>query len=155
MGLNSNHKTQFLRDKVLIIHFPIIRNFHLASIHDPANSIHTTLETFRVFSFHFCRRNHSGKEQYFTFPFYTFLNLAPLSIGQTIPPYIGISITSQSIWWAVPLCIFLYLLMLLYLGIIKFFGFGDSLTPPEAPEYIAEDSPCPAENQVDIPLQQE
>jgi len=86
---------------------------------------------------------------------YTFINLAPLSIGQTIPPYIGISITSQSIWWAVPLCIFLYLLMLLYLGIIKIFGFGDSLTPPEAPEYTAEDSPCPAENQVDMPLQQE
>jgi len=86
---------------------------------------------------------------------YTFINLAPLSMGQSNPPYIGLNVTSQSIWWAVPLCIFIYLLMLRYLGIIKWFGFGDSLTPPETPEFIPEDSPYEDENQVDMPPQQE
>ena len=62
---------------------------------------------------------------------YVFINIAPFSIGQTNPLYIGISITSESIWWSIPLCLLLYLFTLRYLGIIKWFGFGDSLTPAE------------------------
>ncbi len=71
---------------------------------------------------------------------YIFINIGPFSIGQAASPYIGISITPESIWWAIPLCLFLYLFTLRYLGIIKWFGFGDSLAA--------------AENQVDKPLEQ-
>jgi len=71
---------------------------------------------------------------------YIFINIGPFSIGQANPPYIGISITPQSIWWAIPLCLFLYLFTLRYLGIIKWFGFGDSLAASEV--------------QVDKPLEQ-
>ncbi len=71
---------------------------------------------------------------------YVFIVLAPFSIGQATPPYLGLGFTSESIWWAIPLCLFLYLFTLRYLGIFKWRGFGDSLTP--------------AENQVDMPLEQ-
>lgn len=71
---------------------------------------------------------------------YAFINMAPFSIGQETPPYIGFSITSESIWWAIPLGLFLYLFTIRYLGIFKWRGFGDSLTP--------------AENQVDMPPEQ-
>ena len=63
---------------------------------------------------------------------YIFLNIGPFSLGQATPPYIGISLTSQSIWWAVPLGLFLYLFTLRYLGIIKWFGFGGSLAAAQA-----------------------
>jgi len=62
---------------------------------------------------------------------YAFINIGPFSIGQANPPYIGISITPESIWWAIPLCFLLYLFTLRYLGLIKWFGFGDSFAPVE------------------------
>ena len=85
---------------------------------------------------------------------YVFINIAPFSIGQTNPPYIGISITSESIWWSIPLCLLLYLFTLRYLGIIKWFGFGDSLSPTENQIDIEDDSLTPAEIQVDMPPEQ-
>ncbi len=71
---------------------------------------------------------------------YAFIIMAPFSIGQTTPPYIGLSFTSESIWWAIPLGLLLYIFTLFYLGIFKWRGFGDSLTP--------------AANQVDMPPEQ-
>jgi hypothetical protein len=71
---------------------------------------------------------------------YAFINMAPLSLGQTTPPYIGLSFTSGSIWWAIPLGLLLYIFTLRFLGIFKWRGFGDSLTP--------------VENQVDMPPEQ-
>ncbi|MCJ7769388.1 MAG: phospholipid carrier-dependent glycosyltransferase [Dehalococcoidales bacterium] len=86
---------------------------------------------------------------------YAFINIGPFSIGQTNPPYIGINITTESIWWAIPICLLLYLFTLRYLGIIKWFGFGDSLTPAETQVDTPDDSPTPAENRLDKPPEQE
>ncbi len=81
---------------------------------------------------------------------YVFISIGPFSIGQATLPYIGISITPESIWWAIPLCLLLYLFTLRYLGIIKWFGLGDSLSPTENQIDIEDDSFIPVENQVDI-----
>jgi len=81
---------------------------------------------------------------------YTFINIGPFSLGQANPPYIGISIAAESIWWAIPLCLLLYLFTLRYLGIIKWFGFGNSLAPVENHIDTDNDSLFPAENQIDI-----
>ena len=81
---------------------------------------------------------------------YTFINIGPFSLGQANPPYIGISIAAESIWWAIPICLLLYLFTLRYLGIIKWFGFGDSLSPVENHIDTDNNSLVPAENQVDI-----
>ncbi len=81
---------------------------------------------------------------------YTFINIGPFSLGQANPPYIGISIAAESIWWAIPICLLLYLFTLRYLGIIKWFGFGNSLAPAENHVDTDNDSLVPAENQIDI-----
>jgi dolichyl-phosphate-mannose--protein O-mannosyl transferase len=92
---------------------------------------------------------------YFLVHIYAFINIGPFSIGQENPPYIGINITSESVWWAIPLCLLLYLFTLRYLGIIKWFGFGDSLTPTETQIDTPDDSSTQAENRLDKPLEQE
>ena len=71
---------------------------------------------------------------------YTFIIIAPLSIGQTTPPYLGFSITSESIWWAIPLGLLLYIFTLRFTGIVKWPRFGDNTALPE--------------NQVDKPPEQ-
>jgi len=86
---------------------------------------------------------------------YIFLNIGPFSIGQANPPYIGIVITPGSIWWAIPICLLLYLFTLRYLGIISWFGFGNSLTPDENQSIPIDNSFVPIENQLDKPLEQE
>ena len=71
---------------------------------------------------------------------YAFIIIAPLSIGQTTHPYIGLSFTSESIWWSIPLGLLLYIFTLRFTGIVKWPRFGDNTALPE--------------NQVDKPLEQ-
>jgi hypothetical protein len=86
---------------------------------------------------------------------YAFINIGPFFLGQSNPPYIGISIAAESIWWAIPLCLLLYLFTLRYLGIIKWFGFGNSLVPAENQIDIEDDGLAQAEIRVDKPPEQE
>lgn len=92
---------------------------------------------------------------YFLVHIYAFVNIGPFSIGQENPPYIGINITSESLWWVIPLCLLIYMFTLRYLGIIKWFGFGDSLTPTEYQVDTPDDSSTSAENRLDKPPEQE
>jgi len=86
---------------------------------------------------------------------YAFINIGPFSIGQASPPYIGISLTTQSVWWVIPVCLLLYMFTLRYLGVIRWCGFGDSLAPTESQANIENGRPTPAENQLDKPVEQE
>jgi hypothetical protein len=76
---------------------------------------------------------------------YAFINIGPFSLGQAEYPYVGLSFPPGSIWWAIPLGLLLYIFTLFHLGIVRWRGFGDSLTPLEiSPE-------TPAETPVDAP----
>jgi dolichyl-phosphate-mannose--protein O-mannosyl transferase len=111
----------------------------------------------------FAKEHHGNKARWFiaiVFPLYllvhiyTFINIGPFSIGQQNPPYIGINITPESVWWVIPLCLMLYLFTLRYLGIIKWFGFGDSLTPAETKADTPDNIHIPVEDRLDKPLEQ-